>query len=119
MNRCASFLSSTACVLMALAGAGSSVAASAGASVSDAARPRIIITSDFPPFDVIPGGVGRGPAEKLSDPDEIQSIVLFLLYTNDLEVQGLIAFSRDVPTRGGRSQGECRAAEATSVVYES
>jgi hypothetical protein len=54
-------------------------------------RPRIIVLSDFPPLDVIAGGVGSGPAEKLSDPDDIQSMVRFLLYTNDLEVEGLVA----------------------------
>ena len=56
-------------------------------------RPRIIISSDFPPLDVIPGGAGYGPAEKRSDPDDIQSMVRFLLYSNDLEVEGLIASS--------------------------
>jgi hypothetical protein len=54
-------------------------------------RPRVIILSDFPPLDVIPGGKGSGPAEKLSDPDDVQSMVRFLLYTNDLEVEGLVA----------------------------
>lgn len=54
---------------------------------------RILISSDFPPLDVIPGGAGYGPAEKRSDPDDIQSMVRFLLYSNDLEVEGLIASS--------------------------
>lgn len=54
-------------------------------------KPRIIVLSDFPPLDVIPGGAGTGPAEKRSDPDDIQSMVRFLLYTNDLEVEGLVA----------------------------
>ncbi|MFC2137397.1 DUF1593 domain-containing protein [Bacteroidota bacterium] len=57
------------------------------------ARPRVIISSDFPPLDVIPGGAGYGAAEKRSDPDDIQSMVRFLLYSNDLEVEGLIASS--------------------------
>lgn len=61
---------------------------------SDPLKPyRIIISSDFPPLDVIPGGAGYGPAEKRSDPDDIQSMVRFLLYTNELEVEGLIASS--------------------------
>lgn len=54
-------------------------------------KPRVVILSDFPPLDVIPGGVGSGPAEKRSDPDDLQSMVRFLLYTNDLDVEGLIA----------------------------
>jgi hypothetical protein len=54
-------------------------------------KSRVIMLSDFPPLDVIPGGGGKGPPEKLSDPDDIQSMVRFLLYTNDLEVEGLVA----------------------------
>lgn len=53
--------------------------------------PRVIISTDFPPLDVIPGGDGIGPPEKLSDPDDIQSMVRLLLYANDLEIEGLIA----------------------------
>lgn len=56
-------------------------------------RPRLLITTDFPPPDVIPGGAGHGPAEKRSDPDDIQSMVRLLLYINDLELEGLIASS--------------------------
>jgi hypothetical protein len=60
-------------------------------SAANFSRPRVIMLSDFPPLDVIPGGGGKGPPEKLSDPDDIQSMVRFLLYSNDLEVEGLIA----------------------------
>jgi len=56
-------------------------------------RYRVIISSDFPPLDVIPGGAGYGPAEKRSDPDDIQSMVRFLLYSNEFDVEGLIASS--------------------------
>lgn len=42
-------------------------------------RHRIIVTSDFPPFPVTN-----------SDPDDVQSIVRFLLYSNELDVEGLI-----------------------------
>ena len=52
---------------------------------------RVVISSDFPPLDVIPGGAGYGPADKRSDPDDIQSMVRFLLYTDDFDVEGLIA----------------------------
>ena len=54
-------------------------------------KPRVIISTDFPPLDVIPGGAGYGPAEKRSDPDDIQSMVRFLLYTNEFDVEALIA----------------------------
>lgn len=65
--------------------------ATASPAADNSSRPRVIMVSDFPPLDVIPGGGGWGPPEKRSDPDDIQSIVRFLLYTNDLEVEGLIA----------------------------
>ncbi len=56
-------------------------------------RPRVVVTSDFPPLDVIPvRGVKPGdPPEKCSDPDDVQSMVRFLLYSNELEVEALIA----------------------------
>ena len=38
-------------------------------------------------------GAGQGPAEKRSDPDDVQSMVRFLLYTNDFDVEGLVASS--------------------------
>lgn len=41
---------------------------------------RIIISSDFPPFPVTN-----------SDPDDVQSMVRFLLYANEFDVEGLIA----------------------------
>lgn len=56
-------------------------------------RPRVIISTDFPPLDVIPvRGARKGdPPEKCSDPDDIQSMVRFLLYANEFEVEGLVA----------------------------
>jgi hypothetical protein len=55
--------------------------------------PRVIVSSDFPPLDVIPVKACRtgDPREKCSDPDDVQSMVRFLLYANELEVEGLIA----------------------------
>ena len=44
------------------------------------ARYRVMISSDFPPFPVTN-----------SDPDDVQSMVRFLLYTNEFDVEGLIA----------------------------
>lgn len=54
-------------------------------------RPRVIISTDFPPLDVIPIKAGNGPDSLRSDPDDIQSMVRFLLYTDDFDVEGLIA----------------------------
>lgn len=62
-----------------------------GSAISD--KPRVIVSTDFPPLDVIPvKAVQRGdPPEKCSDPDDVQSMVRFLLYTNDFDVEGLLA----------------------------
>ncbi len=60
-------------------------------NIPDDTRPRVILLSDFPPLDVIPGGAGNGPAEKRSDPDDIQSMVRMLLYSNDLDIEALVA----------------------------
>lgn len=51
---------------------------------------RIVISTDFPPLDVCMSGC---PADHTSDPDDIQSMVRFLLYANEFDVEGLIASS--------------------------
>jgi hypothetical protein len=55
--------------------------------------PRVIISTDFPPLDVIPVREARDgdPPEKCSDPDDVQSMVRFLLYANEFDVEGLVA----------------------------
>lgn len=56
------------------------------------APPRVIISTDFPPLDVVPGrACNDTPPERCSDPDDVQSMVRFLLYTNELDVEGLVA----------------------------
>lgn len=65
--------------------------ASSTAETSGAA-PRVIVSSDFPPLDVIPGkACGSNPPERCSDPDDVQSMVRFLLHANELDVEGLVA----------------------------
>jgi hypothetical protein len=56
-------------------------------------RLRVVISTDFPPLDVIPvRGARKGdPPEKCSDPDDVQSMVRFLLYANEFDVEGLVA----------------------------
>jgi hypothetical protein len=58
-----------------------------------APAPRVIILTDFPPINVIPGSTFKEgePPEMYSDPDDVQSLIRFLLYTNDLEIEGLVA----------------------------
>lgn len=53
-------------------------------------KPRVVISSDFPPIDVCMSGCA---ADHTSDPDDIQSMIRFLLYTNDFDVEGLVASS--------------------------
>ena len=74
---------------LALACASTSSPARAGEAP---ARPRVIVSSDLPPLDVIPGKGARvgDPPEKISDPDDIQSMVRFLLYANEMDVEGLV-----------------------------
>jgi hypothetical protein len=62
------------------------------ASATDSKRFRVIVSTDFPPLDVIPvKAPPGGPPEKRSDPDDVQSMVRFLLYTNEFDVEGLVA----------------------------
>ncbi|MEQ8683312.1 MAG: DUF1593 domain-containing protein, partial [Cyclobacteriaceae bacterium] len=55
----------------------------------DGEKLRVIMTSDFPPIGVVKGG--DVPNTMKSDPDDMQSMVRFLLYANEFEVEGLIA----------------------------
>ncbi|TWT35242.1 hypothetical protein KOR34_01300 [Posidoniimonas corsicana] len=52
-------------------------------------RLRVIMTSDFPPIGVVKSG--NVPNNQKSDPDDMQSMVRFLLYSNEFDVEGLIA----------------------------
>jgi len=50
---------------------------------------RVIMMSDFPPIGVVKGG--DVPLNMKSDPDDMQSIVRFLLYANEFDIEGLMA----------------------------
>ena len=66
--------------------------AATGGVVGDPNGYRVIVTSDFPPTDVCNiMGECSCPPEQCSDPDDVQSMVRFLLYTNELQVEALIA----------------------------
>lgn len=52
-------------------------------------RLRVIMMSDFPPIGVVKGG--NVPNTMKSDPDDMQSMVRFLLYANEFDIEGLIA----------------------------
>ncbi|TWT89095.1 hypothetical protein Mal64_25870 [Pseudobythopirellula maris] len=50
---------------------------------------RVIMMSDFPPIGVVKSG--DVPNTMKSDPDDMQSMVRFLLYANEFDVEGLVA----------------------------
>ncbi|MCB1208183.1 MAG: DUF1593 domain-containing protein [Verrucomicrobiales bacterium] len=57
-------------------------------------RPRVIISTDFPPTNVIPVKSyvkGVTPPAQCSDPDDVQSMVRFLIYANEFDIEALIA----------------------------
>jgi len=56
---------------------------------SNAKRPRVIVSTDFPPIGVVESG--DVPDTRKSAPEDMQSMVQFLLYTNEFNVEGLIA----------------------------
>ncbi len=56
----------------------------------DTSKLRVIMMSDFPPIGVVKGG-DDVPNSMKSDPDDMQSMVRFLLYANEFEIEGLVA----------------------------
>ncbi len=56
-------------------------------------RLRVIMSSDFPPVDVCNGNGCTCEASRCSDPDDVQSMVRFLLYANEFDIEALIASS--------------------------
>jgi len=54
-------------------------------------RLRLVVTTDFPPIGVVKSG--EVPSDRKSDPDDMQSMVRFLLYANEFDVEALIASS--------------------------
>ncbi|MBN1482895.1 DUF1593 domain-containing protein [candidate division KSB1 bacterium] len=58
-------------------------------SSAETERLRVIMMSDFPPIGVVKGG--DVPNNQKSDPDDMQSMVRFLLYANEFDIEGLIA----------------------------
>ncbi|WP_083139943.1 DUF1593 domain-containing protein [Polaribacter reichenbachii] len=50
---------------------------------------RVFMLSDFPPIGAVKGG--DVPFNMKSDPDDMQSIVRFLLYANEFEIEGIAA----------------------------
>lgn len=56
-------------------------------------RLRVVMSTDMPPIGVcISSSMGCG-ADRTSDPDDLQSIVRFLLYSNEFDIEGLVVSS--------------------------
>lgn len=68
-----------------------SVAPDEAKTQSNAKRLRVIMTTDFPPIGVVKGG--NVPNDQKSDPDDMQSMVRFLLDANEFDIEALIASS--------------------------
>lgn len=51
---------------------------------------RVVMSTDFPPTNVCLPSQGC-PSNQTSDPDDVQSMVRFLLYANEFDVEGLLA----------------------------
>lgn len=64
--------------------------AAAGAE-SESSALRVVVTTDFPPIGVVKAG--DVPNDRKSDPDDMQSMVRFLLYANEFDIEALIASS--------------------------
>lgn len=54
-------------------------------------RLRVVVLTDFPPIGVVKEG--NVPNDQKSDPDDLQSIVRFLLYANEFDIEALVASS--------------------------
>jgi len=55
-------------------------------------RLRVVVSTDFPPIGVCLPNQGC-PADHTSDPDDMQSVVRFLLYANEFDIEGLVVSS--------------------------
>lgn len=65
-------------------------AATPGQPTTRVFRPRVVVSTDFPPTDV---SANAGPADHRSDPDDMQSIVRYLLYTNEFDTEAMVVSS--------------------------
>ncbi|MFO1477221.1 MAG: DUF1593 domain-containing protein [Verrucomicrobiota bacterium] len=79
-------------VVSAVNGTESGNSAEASASTGSALRFRVVISTDFPPTNVCMPNVGC-PSDQTSDPDDVQTMVRWLLYVNEFDVEGMVASS--------------------------
>ena len=82
---------------MAIAFSAASYAAEDSESDAKTKRLRVVMSTDFPPIGVVKGG--NVPNDRKSDPDDMQSMVRFLLYANECDIEGLIASAGTFATK--------------------
>jgi hypothetical protein len=80
-----------------------------------AKRLRVVVTTDFPPIGVVKAG--NVPSDQKSDPDDMQSMVRFLLYANEFDIEGLIATSGTFAGKA-RKQNILNVIDRYGQVYE-
>lgn len=69
-------------------------------ALTNAARMRLVVTTDFPPIGVVKSG--DVPADRKSDPDDMQSIVRFLLYANEFDIEAIVVTSGTFANRANK-----------------
>ena len=78
-------------------------------------RLRVVVTTDFPPIGVVKSG--DVPDHQKSDPDDMQSMVRFLLYANEFDIEGLMATSATFAGKA-RKQNILDVVSRYGYVYE-
>lgn len=64
-----------------------------GEEAEDTDKFRVVVSTDFPPQDCRFPFAEDLPTDHKSDPDDLQSMVRFLLYANEFDVEGLVVSS--------------------------
>jgi hypothetical protein len=82
---------------------------------SNGQRLRVVMSSGFPPIGVVKGG--NAPNDQKSDPDDMQSMVRFLLYANEFDIEGLIASSGTFANKA-RKQNILDVIDRYEMVYD-
>jgi hypothetical protein len=76
---------------------------------------RVVVTTDFPPIGVVKGG--NVPNDQKSDPDDMQSIVRYLLYSNEFDTEALIVSSGTFANKA-RKQNMLDVIDRYAKVYD-
>ncbi len=84
--------------------------------VSVPPRLRVVVSTDFPPIGVVKEG--NVPNDQKSDPDDMQSMVRFLLYANEFDIEALLATSATFAGKA-RKQNILNVIDRYEQVYES